>query len=123
MTAAASVSSPPSPAAPAKPTCRLLRYTPAPMRSLFISFFTAAVLLSAAALRAESWTLDRAVASAREAERLASLSYRSGQVDLLQVLDAQRTLLSLEEQDTIARGNLANAHIQLCKALGGGGQS
>ena len=68
-------------------------------------------------------TLDRAVASAREAERLASLSYRSGQVDLLQVLDAQRTLLSLEEQDTIARGNLANAHIQLCKALGGGWQS
>lgn len=65
-------------------------------------------------------TLDLAVAAAREAEKLASQSYEAGQIDLLQVLDAQRTLLTLEEQDAIARGNTASAHIQLYKALGGG---
>lgn len=64
--------------------------------------------------------LDSAVAAAQDAEKLASQSYLAGQVDLLQVLDAQRTLLSLEEQQTLARGDHASAHIQLYKALGGG---
>jgi len=65
-------------------------------------------------------TLDAAVASAREAATLASQSYEAGQVDLLDVLDTQRTLLSLEEQQTITAGDRTSAHIQLYKALGGG---
>ncbi len=65
-------------------------------------------------------TLDGAVASAREAATLANQSYKAGQVDLIQVLDTQRTLLSLEEQQTLTRGDRASAHIQLYKALGGG---
>lgn len=65
-------------------------------------------------------TLDGAVASAREAATLAAQSYEAGEVDLLQVLDAQRTLLSLEEQQSVTRGDYASAHIQLYKSLGGG---
>ena len=65
-------------------------------------------------------TLDGAVASAREAATLAAQSYQAGQVDLLEVLATQRTLLSLEEQQTLAIGNRASAHIQLYKSLGGG---
>ncbi|MBB5035868.1 efflux transporter outer membrane subunit [Prosthecobacter dejongeii] len=68
-------------------------------------------------------TLDGAVTSAREAATLAAQSYEAGQIDLLQVLDTQRTLLSLEEQQTLTRGDRASAHIQLYKALGGGWSS
>jgi len=65
-------------------------------------------------------TLNSAVASAREAATLAAQSYEAGQVDLLQVLDTQRTLLSLEEQQTLTVSDRTSAHIQLYKALGGG---
>lgn len=65
-------------------------------------------------------TLDGAVTSAREAATLAAQSYEAGQVDLIDVLDAQRTLLSLEEQQTLTQGDRTSAHIQLYKALGGG---
>lgn len=65
-------------------------------------------------------TLDGAITMAREAATLAQQSFEAGQADLLQVLDTQRTLLSLEEQQTLTLGTNANAHIQLYKALGGG---
>ena len=65
-------------------------------------------------------TLDGAIKLAREAATLAQQSFESGQVDLLDVLDTQRTLLSLEEQQTLTLGDNASAHIQLYKALGGG---
>ncbi len=68
-------------------------------------------------------TLDGAVTSAKEAATLAAQSYEAGQIDLLQVLDTQRTLLSLEEQQTLTQGDRASAHIQLYKALGGGWSS
>lgn len=65
-------------------------------------------------------TLDSAITSAREAATLAKQSFEAGQADLLQVLDTQRTLLSLEEQQTLTLGDNASAHIQLYRALGGG---
>lgn len=65
-------------------------------------------------------TLDGAVTSARDAAKLAAQSFEAGQADLLQVLDTQRTLLSLEEQQTITLGDNAGAHVQLYRALGGG---
>lgn len=65
-------------------------------------------------------TLDGAITSAREAATLAQQSFEAGQADLLQVLDTQRTLLSLEEQQTLTLGDNASAHIQLYRALGGG---
>lgn len=65
-------------------------------------------------------TLGGAITSAREAATLAAQSFEAGQADLLQVLDTQRTLLSLEEQQTLTLGDNASAHIQLYRALGGG---
>lgn len=67
--------------------------------------------------------LKRAADDAREAESLASLQYQAGQTDLLTVLDAQRTLLSVEEQVATTRADELAAHIQLYKALGGGWSS
>lgn len=64
--------------------------------------------------------LEVAVASAREAEELARLNYEAGEIDLLEVLVTQRTLLSVDESRVIALGDQAAAHIQLYKALGGG---
>lgn len=78
----------------------------------------ALVAVQRSAERLES--LGRAAAAAREAADLASLQFRAGQVDLLTVLDAQRTLLSLEEQQTATAADRADAHIQLYQALGGG---
>jgi NodT family efflux transporter outer membrane factor (OMF) lipoprotein len=75
------------------------------------------------AIRRTSETLEvvnRAVLAAREAAKLASQRYEAGDVDLLNVLDAQRTLLSLEEQQVNTSGNRVSAHIQLYRALGGG---
>ncbi len=78
------------------------------------------------ALIAIRWTNSRlnilkgAVDSARQAEKLARLNYKAGEIDLLDVLTAQRTLLSLEESQALAQGSLSSAHIQLYKALGGG---
>jgi multidrug efflux system outer membrane protein len=78
------------------------------------------------AIQRSSETLEvvnRAVTAAREAARLASLRYEAGDVDLLDVLDAQRTLLSLEEQQVTNARNRAAAHVQLYQALGGGWSS
>ena len=59
----------------------------------------------------------------REAAKLASQRYEAGDVDLLDVLDAQRTLLTLEEQQVNTSKNRASAHVQLYQALGGGWSS
>lgn len=64
--------------------------------------------------------LDQALRAARQAEELSTQQYEAGLVDLLVVLEAQRTLLSLEDQETTTLANQASAHIQLYKALGGG---
>ncbi len=64
--------------------------------------------------------LQKAHAAARSAASLAAQQYEAGVVDLLVVLEAQRTLLGLEEQQTITRANQLSAHLQLYKALGGG---
>lgn len=67
--------------------------------------------------------LQRAVVTAREAATLARQQYEAGQVDLLVVLEAQRTLLSVEDQRVSTQGDEILSHIQLYKALGGGWSS
>lgn len=62
----------------------------------------------------------KAAAAAREADTLAAWQYEAGQVDLLVALDAQRTLLTLEQQDVTTMAQSANACVQLYQALGGG---
>ncbi|MFA6286255.1 MAG: efflux transporter outer membrane subunit [Opitutaceae bacterium] len=64
--------------------------------------------------------LQKAASSAREAQALAALQYKAGTIDLLSLLDTQRTTLSLEEQVVSTRADQISAHIQLYKSLGGG---
>jgi outer membrane protein TolC len=64
--------------------------------------------------------LGRATEAAQFAATIAEQQYEAGQADLLTVLDAQRTLLSLQQQQVSTTADLTNAHIQLYKALGGG---
>lgn len=70
--------------------------------------------------RQQLQALDEAVGAAREAAELAEQRYESGLVDLLVVLDSQRTLLTLEEQHVSARGERVIAFSNLYRALGGG---
>ncbi|HBJ84340.1 MAG TPA: RND transporter [Verrucomicrobiales bacterium] len=65
-------------------------------------------------------TVEKAAAAAREAVTLAGWQYEAGQVDLLVSLDAQRTLLTLEQQEVTSSAQSANACVQLYQALGGG---
>ncbi len=64
--------------------------------------------------------LEKATASAREADRLGQLRYEAGVIDILTVLETQRTLLGLEAGLFTARADRTNSYIQLYKALGGG---
>lgn len=64
--------------------------------------------------------LEKANRAASEAARLAATRYEVGDVDLLTVLETQRTQLSLEEQQVNTRAEHLIACVQLYKALGGG---
>lgn len=65
-------------------------------------------------------SLEKATEAAREAADLAQKSYQAGESDILTVLDAQRSLLGLEDSLFTVRANRSIAYIQLYKALGGG---
>ncbi len=72
---------------------------------------------------AEQERLQRQVVTeARTAYQLADARYRSGAVDLLTVLDAQRTLFQAEDQLVQVRFSRLEATIAMYKALGGGWQ-
>ncbi len=64
--------------------------------------------------------LNHALSAAREAAKLSALQYKAGQMDLLVSLDAQRTLLTFEQQQVTTTAQRATASIQLYTALGGG---
>ncbi|OQX12512.1 MAG: hypothetical protein BWK76_17560 [Desulfobulbaceae bacterium A2] len=64
--------------------------------------------------------LEPALEAARTAEQLARLRHTAGTVDLLVLLEAQRTLLQVEQEQLEARADLLRHHIQLCTTLGGG---
>ena len=68
--------------------------------------------------RLDSLTL--AATAAREAASLAAQKYQAGEADMLTALDAQRTSLSLDQQQVAAAAARVTAHIQLYKSLGGG---
>ncbi len=65
-------------------------------------------------------TLEKATTAAREAANLAQQRYQAGVTDILTVLDAQRSLLGLEDSLFNIRASRTIAYIQLYKALGGG---
>lgn len=64
--------------------------------------------------------LEEATGAARRAEKLARDKYQAGLVDFSEVLDAQRSLLSLQDQLTQSKGTVTSDLIRLYKALGGG---
>ena len=65
-------------------------------------------------------SLELAASATREADTLARQRYEAGSVDFLQVLDAERSLLSAEQSLVTTDADLCSAHIRLYKALGGG---
>lgn len=69
--------------------------------------------------RARLTSLDDAARSSAHATELAQLRFQEGATDFLEVLDAQRTLLSAESQLAVGRTAAATALVSLYKAVGG----
>ena len=65
-------------------------------------------------------SLQGAVKAAQDAVNISQDLYKNGLKDFNNVLDAQRSLLTLEESLTISRGKITTNLIALYKALGGG---
>ena len=65
-------------------------------------------------------SLQGAVKAAKDAVDISQNLYTNGLKDFNNVLDAQRSLLTLEEALTISRGKITTDLIALYKALGGG---
>lgn len=65
-------------------------------------------------------TLEKATQLARESDEVARQRYQAGEIDFLDVLDSQRTLLGLEDNLLSTRTDRTTAYIRLYQALGGG---
>ncbi len=68
-------------------------------------------------------SLQAAAEAARQAAQLAGQQYIAGLTGFSDVLDAQRSLLSFEDQMTESQGAIFADFVRLYKALGGGWQS
>lgn len=67
--------------------------------------------------------LAAAVAAARTEADVADQLHRTGLSDLLQVVEAQRTIVELEDRSLLARRDALAGAVQLYRALGGGWES
>jgi NodT family efflux transporter outer membrane factor (OMF) lipoprotein len=65
-------------------------------------------------------SLEGAVRAAGDAVSIAQDLYKNGLRDFTAVIDAQRSLLSLQEQLVVSRGEITREMIALYKSLGGG---
>ena len=63
---------------------------------------------------------EESARQAREAERVAQVKYREGEIDFNRLFTVQQLLLSQQELLAIARGNAAQSLVDLYRALGGG---
>ena len=70
--------------------------------------------------RDEDAHLQQAAAASRQASQLARTRFEAGAIDLIEVLDAERALLTAEEQLSDARTRAASAAVALYVAIGGG---
>lgn len=77
-------------------------------------------LAAAAGSRAQARALGEAVTAATQALALARQRYQAGLIDFTTLLDAQRTLLTLQTSQIGAEVDLRQNLIRLFKALGGG---
>jgi len=68
-------------------------------------------------------SLQAAAEAARQAQQLAGQRYIAGLTGFSDVLDAQRSLLSFEDQMTESQGAVFSDFVRIYKALGGGWQS
>lgn len=68
--------------------------------------------------RAQS--LEDALRSGTDSIQLALTQYKSGLVDFQDVLDAQRTFLSIKDSLAVSKGTVVSNLVRLYKALGGG---
>ena len=57
---------------------------------------------------------------ALEAERVAQVKYREGEIDFNRLFTVQQLLLGQQELLAVARGNAAQSLVDLYRALGGG---
>ena len=64
--------------------------------------------------------LTASVAAARRSLELATSRYREGYADFQRVIDSQRALLSLAQQELVNRGDHISAVIEFYRAVGGG---
>jgi outer membrane protein TolC len=68
----------------------------------------------------KNYNLQKAVDAAQSAVELSKQEYRAGLIDFSNVLDAQRSLLSFQNELAQSDGTIASNFIRLYKALGGG---
>lgn len=68
-------------------------------------------------------SLTKATEAARRAVELAQIQYSSGLIEFSNVLMAQRSLLSLQDQLAVSEGGVTSNLIALYKSLGGGWKS
>ena len=66
--------------------------------------------------------LDESARQAREAERVAQVKYREGEIDFNRLFTVQQLLLNQQERLAAAGGNAAQSLVDLYRALGGGWQ-
>ena len=69
------------------------------------------------------YSLQQAVDAAKKTYELAIDRYKAGLVDFTDVLDAERSLQSLQDQLSVSKGAVITNLIRLYKALGGGWQA
>ncbi len=77
-------------------------------------------LVAYAEVQRRRQSLGEAANAARKAVGLARQKYEAGLTDFNNVLDAQRSLLSFQEQLAQCEGNISSNLVRLYKALGGG---
>ncbi len=90
-------------------------------QTILLAFREVADLLVSVHARSEQLTHQRAqLTAAQEVVRLAQVRYRKGVVNYLDVLDAQRTVLTAETQLVLTERARLTEMVSLFKALGGG---
>ncbi|MCX2891848.1 MULTISPECIES: TolC family protein [Pseudomonas] len=72
--------------------------------------------------RQRALALQSALAHSQRGFDLALVNYRAGALDALELLDAERDLISVRDRHVQALGGLARAQINVFRALGGGWQ-
>ena len=77
-------------------------------------------LIAVRTLDGQAQSTQDSLVSAARAAKIADVRYKAGATSYLDVIEAQRTLLTVQRLDTQIRGSRANSTVALIRALGGG---